>query len=153
MDTPRPKGRLLSRPRVALGIALLIGIGLGILLDRAFIRFRSKTSVKSQIVGKWVSTANEEPLEINADGTYDWERYYLDISTGKMIGRPAAGQWRLLECIPAWEGNGSSDSFIAFEWEHPDGTRLLAPVNYSDHYSQCYVRLPDVKNGNWVCAI
>jgi hypothetical protein len=68
-----------------------------------------------------------------------------------VLRRPAVreGQWRLLECIPAWEGNGSSDSFIVFEWEHPDGTRLLAPVNYSDHYSQCYVRIPDIKNGNW----
>src|SRR5262245_45264753 len=97
MDALRPKGRLLSRNAIALGIALLTGIGLGVVLDRAFIRLRSKTSVKSQIVGRWVSTVNEEPLEFNADGTYDWERYYLDISTGKMIGRPAAGQWRLLE--------------------------------------------------------
>ena len=52
------------------------------------------------------------------------------------------GQWQLLECVPAWEGNGSSDSFIAFAWHNGAGERLLVIVNYSTHRSQCYVRLP-----------
>jgi len=24
------------------------------------------------------------------------------------------GDWRLLDCVPAWDGNGTSDSFLAF---------------------------------------
>ena len=27
------------------------------------------------------------------------------------------GQWRLLDCAPAWEGNGTSESFLAFAWQ------------------------------------
>ena len=53
-----------------------------------------------------------------------------------------SGQWRLLECVSAWEGNWSSDAFIAFAWQNPDGERLLVTVNYASHQSQCYVRVP-----------
>ena len=52
------------------------------------------------------------------------------------------GNWQLLECAPAWPGNSSCDSFIAYGWEGPDSGRALVAVNYSDHFSQCYVRLP-----------
>lgn len=52
------------------------------------------------------------------------------------------GRWRLLECVPAWEGNWTSDSFLSFAWEGSPGERFLLGVNYSGHQSQCYVRLP-----------
>src|SRR6478609_1519018 len=51
------------------------------------------------------------------------------------------GKWQLLECAPAWDGNGSSDAFIAYAWQD-SGARILVAVNYSDHFSQCYARLP-----------
>jgi hypothetical protein len=59
------------------------------------------------------------------------------------------GQWRLLECLPAWEGNGSVDSFLSFAWECPGKDPLLVTINYSPHQSQCYVRLsfPDLSCG------
>src|SRR5512139_3394857 len=31
------------------------------------------------------------------------------------------GQWHLLECVPAWEGNWTRDCFVAFAWQGPDG--------------------------------
>ncbi len=52
------------------------------------------------------------------------------------------GWWELLECMPAWEGNGSWDSFLAFAWEDTKGSRALVTVNYSPYDSQCYVHLP-----------
>jgi hypothetical protein len=52
------------------------------------------------------------------------------------------GRWRLLECVPAWDGNGTSDAFIAFAWENEEGRRVIACVNYAGHPSQCYVHLP-----------
>ncbi|MGH7492211.1 MAG: alpha-amylase family glycosyl hydrolase [bacterium] len=71
----------------------------------------------------------------------------------EVLLRPAVrqGQWRLLECAPAWEGNGSSDAFIAYAWQDSGGERLLVCVNYSAHPSQCYVRLlfPDLSNRQW----
>jgi glycosidase len=72
------------------------------------------------------------------------------------LRRPAArnGTWRLLECAAAWPGNGSSDDFIAMGWQDPEGLRLLAAVNYSDHRSQCYVRLPyaGLHQARWVLS-
>jgi len=52
------------------------------------------------------------------------------------------GRWRLLECVPAWEGNPTWDGFIAWAWEGTDGQRRLIAVNYSGNQGQCYVRLP-----------
>ena len=59
------------------------------------------------------------------------------------------GNWRLLECSSAWEGNNTFDSFIIYDWNNSGGERLLVCVNYSDHQSQCYVRLNSVGSGEW----
>ncbi len=61
------------------------------------------------------------------------------------------GQWQLLECVPAWEGNWTWDCFLAFAWQNPGGDRLLVTVNYAPNQSQCYVRLPftDLGNDQW----
>lgn len=61
------------------------------------------------------------------------------------------GQWQLLECVPAWEGNWTWECFLAFAWQGQDGERLLVTVNYTPNQSQCYVRLPfpDLGNGQW----
>jgi glycosidase len=52
------------------------------------------------------------------------------------------GQWQLLACVPAWEGNWTWDCFLAFAWQDHDNKRLLVIVNYAPNQSQCYVRLP-----------
>ncbi|HTV41031.1 MAG TPA: alpha-amylase family glycosyl hydrolase [Candidatus Sulfotelmatobacter sp.] len=61
------------------------------------------------------------------------------------------GQWQLLECVPAWDGNHSVDAFIAFGWLDAGGSRLLVAVNYAGHRSQCRVRLPfpDLGGRQW----
>jgi glycosidase len=58
------------------------------------------------------------------------------------------GQWRMLECVPAWEGNESWNSFIAFSWEEKNGRRAFVTVNYAPHSSQGYLRLPFPDIGN-----
>jgi hypothetical protein len=52
------------------------------------------------------------------------------------------GQWRLLECAPAWDGNWTWDCFLAWLSKGQDGQRLLVAVNYAGNQSQCYARLP-----------
>ncbi len=52
------------------------------------------------------------------------------------------GQWGLLECRPAWDGNSTWDGFLAFIWQGPGAERLLVTVNYAPNQGQCYVRLP-----------
>jgi hypothetical protein len=59
-----------------------------------------------------------------------------------------SGEWQFLPCQPAWDGNGSWDSFIAHSWEGSGGERMLVAVNYAPYPSQCYIRLPfpEIKN-------
>jgi glycosidase len=52
-----------------------------------------------------------------------------------------AGEWRLLECATAWEGNWTAEGFIAFAWQHNE-TGVLVVVNYAGNQGQCYVRGP-----------
>jgi hypothetical protein len=70
-----------------------------------------------------------------------------------VLRRPAVreGQWQLLQCEPAWEGNGTWDCFVAYAWQGPAGERLLVAVNYAPNQSQCYVRLPfpDLAGSQW----
>jgi glycosidase len=40
-----------------------------------------------------------------------------------VLRRPAVrqGRWQLLECLPAWAGNWTSDGFVAYAWEDTAG--------------------------------
>ena len=79
------------------------------------------------------------------------EQYYDRLLA--VLRRPAVrqGNWRLLECTPAWEGNWTWDCFLAFAWEDPGDERLVVAVNFAPNQSQCYVRLPfaDLGNEQW----
>lgn len=77
-----------------------------------------------------------EPVDSNLRAFYD--------RLLAVLRRPslADGRWQLLECHPAWDGNWTSEAFVSFLWVGPDHDRVLVTVNYSDHQSQCYVRVP-----------
>jgi glycosidase len=87
----------------------------------------------------------EEPIDQRL------EQFYDRLLT--VLRRPVVrdGQWQVLECVPAWEGNWTWDCFLAYAWQGQDGERLLVTVNYAPNQSQCYVRLPfaDLGNGHW----
>jgi glycosidase len=53
-----------------------------------------------------------------------------------------SGQWQRLICQPAWDGNGSWDSFVAHAWRASGNELVLIAVNYAPHPSQCYLKLP-----------
>lgn len=78
--------------------------------------------------------APHEPLNT------DLEDFYTSLLA--VIKQPIVreGTWSLLEGRPAWEGNGSWDSFLAFSWQTGD-KRLVIIVNYAPHSSQCYLNL------------
>jgi glycosidase len=78
-------------------------------------------------------------------------RETMDASVGKfydslltVLRQPTVceGQWQLLECRPAWDGNWTWDGFIAFAWHGPEKRRVLVAVNYAGNQGQCHVRLP-----------
>jgi glycosidase len=52
------------------------------------------------------------------------------------------GAWRLLEALPAWEGNFTCGDFVAFVWEGAERRRLVVVVNFGPAQGQCYVPLP-----------
>jgi len=86
-----------------------------------------------------------EPVDQNLEQFYD--------RLLRVLRQPVVrdGQWQLLECIPAWEGNWTWDCFLAFAWQGHDRERLLVAVNYGPNQSQCYVRLPfsDLDGSQW----
>lgn len=79
------------------------------------------------------------------------QRFYDRLLT--VLQQPAVrdGRWKLLECVPAWEGNGAHDDFIAYSWQGANDARCLVVVNYAPHQGQCYVRLPfgDLGQSQW----
>ena len=62
------------------------------------------------------------------------------------------GRWQLLECRAAWDGNPTSDDFVAFSWTGPGDRRRLVVVNYSEHPGQCYLTIPwgDLAGRSWL---
>jgi glycosidase len=89
--------------------------------------------------------APEEPVEKGL------EQFYNRLL--ELLRQPVVrdGQWQLLECVPAWEGNWTWDCFLAFAWRGPGEQRWLVAVNYAPNQSQCYVRLPftDLERSRW----
>ena len=89
--------------------------------------------------------APEEPIDQRLEQFYD--------RLLAVLRQPAVrdGQWQLLDCTSAWDGNWTWDCFLAFAWQGPAGDRLLVTVNYAPNQSQCYVKLPfpDLGNDQW----
>jgi glycosidase len=80
--------------------------------------------------------APEEPVDDSLRAFYD---RLLDV-----LRRPVVrdGRWRLLECTAAWDGNWTSDGFVAWTWDADGASPLVAVTNYAANQGQCYVRLP-----------
>ena len=68
-------------------------------------------------------------------------QFYRDLLV--CLGREQVrnGEWTLLNSAPAWEGNWTSDCFIAFAWTGAGTEPVVAVVNYSPNQSQCYLTL------------
>jgi hypothetical protein len=70
------------------------------------------------------------------------QQFYERLLVGLRQSVVRDGDWSLLECVPAWDGNWTRDNFIVSIWLGGDGQRRLVAVNYGGSQSQCYVRLP-----------
>lgn len=67
--------------------------------------------------------------------------FYERLSAVVGLDVTRSGDWRLLGCKSAWDGNPSNESFVCFSWSK-DGKQLFVVVNYAPHYSQGYVEFP-----------
>ncbi len=79
------------------------------------------------------------------------QQFYDRLLTALKLPAVRDGEWQLLECRPAWEGNWTSDGFVAYAWQGRDGTRVVVTVNNAPHQAQCYVTLPfaDLVGAEW----
>ena len=70
-----------------------------------------------------------------------------------VLKRPAPrdGEWKLLPCGTAWDGNATKDNYVAYSWQFGGEDRLIVAVNASAVRSQCFVRLPfhDLEGALW----
>jgi hypothetical protein len=78
----------------------------------------------------------EEPIDEHLS------RFYERILSVIRLPVVRDGQWQLLECTPAWDGNWTNDCLLVFAWHNPIGEVLVVAVNYAPNQSQCHVRLP-----------
>jgi hypothetical protein len=90
--------------------------------------------------------APQEPVNENLEIFYS---KLLGILKHKVL---RTGNWHLLNCTPAWDGNGSNDNYISFFWQGKEDEKMLIAVNYSPFQSQCYIKLPSQNpgEGSWV---
>lgn len=137
-DEPRAAALLAPGPHEAAAVITFLSPGL---------RFFHQGQFEGR--RKWISPhLSRGPAEA-AD--QNLERFYDRLRSVLRLPVVREGQWQLLECMPAWEGNWTADCFLAFAWEGCDSERLLVTVNYAPNQSQCYVRLPfaDLAGGAW----
>jgi hypothetical protein len=104
-------------------------------------RFQGRTKRISPHLGR----APDEPIN------QELAKFYGRLLGVLRLPAPRQGEWRLLECVPAWEGNWTWDCFLAFAWQAPEGDPLLVAVNYASNRSQRYVRPPlaDLGKHQW----
>ena len=79
------------------------------------------------------------------------QSFYLSLLSVLKKNVVREGKWTMLECFPAWEGNGTWDSFIVYSWQGSGDERMVVVVNFRPHNSQCYLRLPFTNHtgGQW----
>lgn len=62
----------------ALAVVLVAGVGLGVLLDRIWLRPSPRTAQApaqdSRLLGRWVDEEDKTPMEFKTDGTFEYVR-------------------------------------------------------------------------------
>jgi hypothetical protein len=88
--------------------------------------------------------APDEPLDPERHAWYAW---LLTVLREPLV---RDGDWQLLERAPAWDGNGSLDSLIAFAWSL-GAARWVVVVNFSASPAQAYIRptFDDLRGRMW----
>ena len=78
------------------------------------------------------------PIERDDEATKRFYEQLLDVLRRSAV---RDGNWRLLECVPAWDDNPTFEGFLAFAWQL-EAAHLLIIVNYAGTRGQCRVRGP-----------
>ncbi len=127
-DEPRVAAEFPSEMHEAAAIITFLSPGLRFFHDGQF------QGRKKRISPHLVRAPQEELNE-------ELEKFYARLLS--ILNKPIFkyGSWMLADCLPAWEGNWSYESFISFIWKGSEEENILVAVNYSHFNSQCYIKL------------
>lgn len=128
-DEPRAAGTFPFAQHKAAAILTFLCPGLRFMHQGQFEGFEKRVSVH----------VRRKPLE---SVNHDVEKFYESLIECLKLKVVHSGEWQMLACKSAWDGNWTWDCFIAFSWSDGKNDELIAIVNYSAHQSQCYVRTP-----------
>ncbi len=130
-DEPRAAGVFPADQHKAASVLTFFSQGLRFLHQGQFEGYRKRVSVHLQ----------RKPKE---DVDKDIQNFYEELVDCLKLPVVHNGEWKLLECVRAWEDNWTAECFIAFSWTSEDSGENKKPVyvvvNYSSHQSQCYVK-------------
>ena len=79
----------------------------------------------------------DEPINQEISNFYNRLLHVLKETEGFRSGR-----WSQIQPSPAWQGNESSEGFVAYAWSTSNGIYHVIVVNYAEHRGQCYLVLP-----------
>jgi len=128
-DEPRAAATFPSQMHQAAAIVTYLSPGLRFFHDGQFEGRRTRISPH-------LVRAPIEPVD------HEVQRFYERLLAVLRDPTVRNGEWRLLECAPAWDGNWTWDCWLAWLWTATTGEQRLVAINYSGNQSQCYVRLP-----------
>jgi hypothetical protein len=128
-DEPRAAATFPPEIHQAAGVITFLSPGLRFFHDGQF-------EARKARISPHLVRAPLEPVDAELQRFYDRLLSVLRLPVVRL------GRWQLIECAPAWEGNGSEDGFLAFAWQAPGEGALLVTANYSPNQGQCYVHLP-----------
>lgn len=96
-DAPQGERRVRYALPVAFVAVLSAGIGLGVLLDRTWLRPAAETKEDPRLLGKWIEEGDRTPVEFKPDGTFE----YIRVTTMSMEvnGKPDPNPTRREEKI------------------------------------------------------
>ncbi len=128
-DEPRAAGTFSPEQHKAAAILTFFSQGLRFFHQGQFEGLRKRVSVH-------VRRKPKEDIDV------DIHKFYDELLECLKLPVVHNGNWRLLECTQAWDGNWTADSVIAFAWHQDNERPVYIVVNYSSHQSQCYINTP-----------
>ncbi|MDI9525418.1 MAG: alpha-amylase family glycosyl hydrolase [Pseudomonadota bacterium] len=96
---------------------------------------------EGQMEGCAVRTPVQLSRRLEEPGDPDMVRFYEILLAFSSEEPLATGAFRPLDARPAWEGNRSSESLLAWLWHGGERLKLVC-VNYSSHTAQGRLRIP-----------
>jgi len=130
-DEPRAAATFAPAVHKAAAIVTLLTPGLRFVHD-------GQIEGRTRRISPHLVRAPAEPVDRELQNFYERLLDVLKLETVR------EGEWRLVDCAPAWGDNGSWSDFIAFEWHGTGDERLLVAINFAPHASQCFVHVSGI---------